>query len=267
MEMEKRKIDNIVEKYYSEIYLEDNRFEKRANKTEFITTTKYIDKYLKLGDKVLEVGAGTGAYSIYYAKKGYSVDAIELVESNLDFLRSKITKDMNIRAIQGNAIDLSAYKDNTFDVTLVLGPLYHLFDDEEVKKAVEEAIRVTKKNGKIYFAFVLADSTFINWGFKNKNIYGNIGTDRPVSLDYKPNNSEELIFNLRYFDEIKELLNGFDINILHYVASDGVSVNISETLEEMTEEEYNVYLGYHLSICERTDLIGYSAHLLAICEK
>ncbi len=264
--MKNRKIDNILETFYKSGYIENNRFESRANKIEFITTTKYIDAYLKSGDRILEVGAGTGAYSIYYAKRGYRVDAVELIQSNLDILKSKITEDMTINAVKGNAIDLSAYKDNTFDVTLVLGPLYHLFDDEEVKKAIEEAIRVTKKNGKIYFAFVLADFTFIKWGFQQKNLYENFGDGKMISTNFKPNNSEELVFNLRYFDEVKQLFSEFDIKNLHYVASDGIGTIIKDDLNDMTDEEFNIFVDYHLSICERPDLIGYSGHILGIFE-
>ncbi len=262
-----RNIDKILDNYYSFRNDEENRFKGRASRIEFITTTKYIDKYLKDGDRILEIGAGTGVYSVYYAKKGYLVDAIELIQSNLDILRSKISDDMNIKAIKGNALNLSKYDDNAFDITLVLGPLYHLFSDEEINKAISEAIRVTKVGGKIYLAFLLFDFTLIKWGIQNKNLYENFGDDKMVSSKFKPNNSEELIFNMTYLDEIKNIINNFDIKQLHYVATDGIGNIINEDLENMTDEEYKIFVDYHLSTCERKDLIGYSAHILVICEK
>ena len=79
---------------------------------------------------------------------------------------------------------------NTFDVTLVLGPLYHLFKSDEEEKAISEAIRVTKPNGKILIAFILFDLTMLTWGFQGKNIYENYGNDKQVSLDFKPNKSK-----------------------------------------------------------------------------
>ncbi len=265
--MKDRKIDKILDNYYSLRNDEESRFDSRANKIEFITTIKYIDKYLKSGDRILEIGAGTGTYSTYYAKKGYQVDAIELIDSNLDIFRTKISDDMNIKAIQGNALDLSMYDDDTFDMCLVLGPLYHLFSDEETNKAIKEAIRVTKKSGKIYLAFTLFDFTMIKWGFQNKNLYENFGDDKMVSTNFTPNNSEELIFNMRYLDEIKKILGNFDVKQLHYVASDGIGNIINDDLEKMTDEEYEIFVDYHLSTCERSDLIGYSGHILVICEK
>lgn len=266
--MKERFLDNVLDGFYKDGYVEDDRLTSdKMHYIEFITTTTYIDKYLKTGDRLLEVGAGTGAYSLYYANKGYQVDALELVQANVDVMKSKIKDGMNINAIQGNALDLSVYDDNTFDVTLVLGPLYHLFKKEEEEQAIKEAIRVTKPNGKILIAFILFDLTMLTWGFQGKNIYENYGENKQVSLDFKPNNSEDLIFNMRYFDEVRTLMNKFDVKKLSYVATDGVGRVMREDIDNMTDDEYKMFVDYHLSICEREDLIGYSGHILSIIEK
>lgn len=266
--MKERFLDNVLNDYYQDVYSEDNRLTKdKIHHMEFITTTHYIDKYLKKEDRILEVGAGTGAYSLFYASKGYQVDAVELVQANVDILKSKIKDGMNIKAIQGNALDLSMYDDNTFDITLVLGPLYHLFKPEEEEKAISEAIRVTRPNGKILIAFVLFDLSMLVWGFQEGNIYENYGDDKLVSLDFKPKNEEELIFNMRYFSDIKELMNKFNVKKLCYVATDGVGRTMRDKINSMTDDEYKLFVNYHLSICEREDLIGYSGHILSIIEK
>ena len=94
------KIEKILENYYNN-YDEDSRLIRdKAHSIEYITTTKYIEKYLKKGDRIIEVGAGTGRYSINYAQKGYQVDSVELISKNLEILKSKITKDMKINAIK-----------------------------------------------------------------------------------------------------------------------------------------------------------------------
>ena len=266
--MKNRKLDNIIEKFYKEICIEDERLTKdKMHKIEFITTTNYIEKYLKPGNRILEIGAGTGAYSLYYANKGYKVDAIELSKSNVEVFKTKITKDLDVNVIQGNAVDLSLYKDNTFDITLCLGPLYHLFKEEETTLAIKEAIRVTKPGGKIYLAFILFDLTMLTWGFKEKNVYENYGENKQISENFKPNNAEELIFNMRYFEDIKKLIKSFNLKTINYVATDGIGRVIKDEINQMSEEEYNLYIKYHLSICEREDLIGYSGHILAILEK
>ena len=105
------------------------------------------------------------------------------------------------------------------------------------------------------------------WGFQGKNIYENYGADKKVSLDFRPNNSEKLIFNMRYFSDVKKLMNKFDVNKICYVATDGVGRVMREDIDNMTDEEYRMFVNYHLSICEREDLIGYSGHILSIIEK
>ena len=160
--MNQKVIEEILEKYY-ENRKEDKRLIKdKAHQVEFLTTTRYVDRYLKKGDKILEIGAGTGRYSIHYAKKGYEVEAVELTKANIKVFQKQIEDNMKIKIRQANALNLNMYEDNTFDVTLLLGPLYHLFTKEEKEKAIEEAIRVTKPKGKIYLAYITNDAVIIS---------------------------------------------------------------------------------------------------------
>lgn len=81
--------------------------------------------------------------------------------------------------------------DNAFDVTLVFGPLYHLYEKEEVEKAIDEAIRVTKKDGIILFAFIsvfaIMYSNYFtgNWG---------AGQEENFTQDYKVRHFKEQLF-------------------------------------------------------------------------
>ena len=113
-----------METYYNK-FNEDKRLTHRHGIIEFNTTIKYIDKILKNmnNPKIIDVGAGCGKYSIYLSDKGYDVTAIELVKHNLMTLKSK---NKNVKAYQGNALNLSKFKDNSFDMVLLFGPLYHL---------------------------------------------------------------------------------------------------------------------------------------------
>jgi len=133
-------------------YAEDSRLGRtRQGQLEYITTMSYIHRYAQPGTKLLEIGAGTGRYSIALAREGYAVTAVELVTRNLEILKKNAGGIENLHAVQGDALDLSPFPDQTFDVTLVFGPMYHLYEKEDVQKALKEAIRVTKKNGVILF--------------------------------------------------------------------------------------------------------------------
>ena len=253
----------ILNEYYSG-YDEDERLIKdKSHNLEFVVTKEYIEKHLKENDKVLEIGAGTGRYSLYYADKGYDVTAIEFVENNLNILKSKITNNMNIKAEQGDIIDLSRFEDNTFDMTLVLGPLYHLFDDKEIDKAIKEAIRVTKKDGIIMIAYITSDGVFAKWGVEHLLD----GYPNDFDKDFKLKRYPEGKFAPFYISEFKELMSKYNITYLNNVSTDGIACLITDEINELSEEEYKVWIKYQLSVCEREDLQGYSNHMLYICKK
>ena len=100
---------DLVQEIYRR-YDEDSRLNKsQAARVEFLTTVRYIEKYLTPGAKILDVGAGAGEYSFYFARKGYSVSALELADANIAAFRAKMTEHDPIDLVQGNALDLSRY--------------------------------------------------------------------------------------------------------------------------------------------------------------
>ena len=259
--MDKRKEN--IDKFYNN-YDEENRLVKdNTHNVEYLVSKEYIDRYLKEGDKVLEVGAGTGRYSLHYANLGYDVTAIEYTEHNLDILKDKITNDMKIVAEHGDAIDLSRFEDNTFDVTLVLGPLYHLYEDEDIDKAIKEAIRVTKKNGIIMIAYITSDGVFAEWGVDHLLD----GYPNDFDKNFKLIRYPEGVFAPFYISEFKEIMSKYDVTLLHNVATDGIVHIMEDKINSLSKEEFNVWVKYQLSICEREDLQGFSNHMLYICRK
>lgn len=255
----------IINSFYNEKCDEETRLLSQHGKVEFITTTHYIDKYLKENDKILELGAGTGRYSLHYANKGYDVTAIEYVERNVEVLKSKITENMNIVAEQGDALDLSRFEDNQFDMTLVLGPLYHLYDDEDIHQAIREAIRVTKQNGIIAIAYLTSDSIMIDWALMGDHLLDGYPNDFDES--FKLTRYPEGIFAPFYISEFKEIMSQYPIEFLHNVATDGFTHHVKDKIDSLSKEEFEVWMRYHLSTCEREELQGYSNHMLYICKK
>lgn len=257
-------VNEILNKYYSEYDEEARLVKDRSHHVEFITTIEYIDRYLKENDRILEVGAGTGRYSLYYASKGYKVDSVELIQSNIDVFKTKIKDDMDINVIQGNALDLSMYEDETFNVTLVLGPLYHLFTKEDKEKAISEALRVTKKGGMIFLAYITNDAVILSYGLRKGNL---LRIPELVDENYKVKDIPEEIFSVNLVDEFDEMMNSFSIEHLHNVATDGISAQLAEYVNKLSDEEYDIWVKYHLKTAERKDLLGYSNHILYIARK
>ncbi len=259
--MENEHLDN----YYSN-YDEEGRLLSRHGSVEFLTTTRYIDKYLTPGMKILEVGAGTGRYSLHYAKNGYQVEAVELIKHNIECFKNKITEDMKVNIRQGNACDLSIFEDNSFDITLLLGPLYHLYNIEDKKKAVGEALRVTKPGGLIYAAFIMNDAVILGWGLLSGNLVNGI-KDGIVTDQFHCVGKPELLFEMSTVNEINDLMGAFSIDKLHMAATDGMASYFSETIDNAEIELFEAWLKYHFHSCEREELIGYSNHVVYVGRK
>ena len=218
--------------YYNN-YDEDSRLSPRHGTVEFLTTMRYIEKYIKPGSRVLEIGAGTGRYS------------------------------------QGNALDLSAFSDNQYDITLLLGPLYHLYTKKDKRQALGEAIRVTKQGGIIFAAYVISDGCLLDEGFNRGNInaaeYIKNGLLDPETFAAKSEPKD--LFELVRKEDIDDLMSIFPTTRLHYAAADGCALLIREAIDKMDDETFKLYLKYHYATCERKDLTGITSHAIDIFQK
>lgn len=250
-------------------YDEDSRLVLQYGTVEFLTTMHYIEKYIKTGDHVLEIGAGTGRYSHALARQGYVVDAVELVEHNIEIFSKNILPGENITIVQGNALNLSDFPDNEYDVTLLLGPLYHLYNKEDKRQALREAIRVTKPKGVIFAAYVISDGCLLDEGFNRGNInvaeYIENGLLDPQTFAAKSEPKD--LFELVRKEDIDDLMSIFSTTRLHYVATDGCTLLMREVINEMDNETFNLYLKYHFATCERGDLAGITSHAIDIFRK
>lgn len=255
---------SLLEDYYSH-FNEDHRLKTRHGMVEFVTSTKYILEYLNddFNKKILDVGAGTGAYSIYFSEKGYDVTAVELVEHNIEIFKKKNSK---AKIFKGNAMDLSMFADSSFEVVLLFGPMYHLLLESEKLKALEEAKRVVKKNGRIFVSYYMNDYAILTYGFIKKHILESIEEGR-VDKSYHMQNLKDDLYSMVRIEDIDKFNKLTLLKREKIIASDGASNYIRVALNALSEEEFKEYIKYHLSICERYDMLGASAHLLDIVYK
>ncbi len=241
---------------------EATRLSSKSARIEFLTTVRQIEKHLKPGMKILDLGAGTGEYSIYFAKRGYEVTSIEIVEKHVIQIIEKIDVEMTIEVFQGNALDLSAIKDSTYDIILCLGPLYHIEKIEDRLKCIKEIKRVCKENGMMYFAFISNDMVIVTEAFLyNPNFFsGQSYNHESFKLINQP-------FIFHTVDDCRKLLRDSDLKIISEIAADGLSELFADQINNMDEKSYMQWINYHFYCCEKPEFLGASNHLLFISKK
>ena len=255
--------DIIINKYTE--YDEDARLvTDRGHNIEYLTTMRYIQKFLKKGAKILEIGAGTGRYSITLAEMGYDVTAVDLVPHHVEIMRSKAKKLNNFRCFVADALDLSQFEDNSFDMVLNFGPMYHLFNKKDKTQAIKETLRVAAKNGICMFAYLPCASFMTGYGLRHQcvnHLYAAI--DKTGRVKDIPSE----VFTCFYIEDFQALFAKSNTEYITNVATDGIAYAMREWIEELSEEDYQAFLKWHFMTCERLDQQGYSSHLLYICKK
>lgn len=252
-----------LDKLY-ESFEEDKRLNKsKAHGIEFLTTTSFIDKYLKEGMKILDIGAGTGAYSIHYAKKGYDVTAVEPVKRNLDIIKSKALKEnVKIDIHQGNALDMANFPDESFDIVLCLGPLYHLNNDTDKLRCIEETKRVCKKDGKTFYAYLSNDMIFVTESmlYDKEYLGGRLYDHATFELVDVP-------FCFMTVGHMKHLMELSNLKKVNHFAADGLSELLRDKINELSDKQFKEWFRFHLHACEKEELIGFSNHIVFVAEK
>ena len=258
--------NSLLRQYY-ETHAEDERFSTRHGSVEFLTTLRYIEKYVRPGDRIIEIGAGTGRYSHELARRGFRVDAVELIPRNIEIFRENTKPGESVTVSQGNALDLSAFESEKYDLTLLLGPLYHLYSEKDQRRALQEALRVTKSGGILFCAYCGNDACVLQACFERAFLLNPRYQALTDPATFKLSSTPEEIFSLNRIEEIEELTALLPADRICMVGTDMFAHYKREMLDSMPDELFEQYLRYHFSICERRDMIGISNHFLDILKK
>ena len=255
----------IVSRFYGQANEETRLRRSRHGQLEYATTLHYIHRYAAPGSRVLEIGAGTGRYSIALAREGMDVTAVELVDSNLAVLRKNSQGLENIKSYQGDAANLRAIADGAFDLTLSLGPMYHLYEAEEVCRAIDEAIRVTRPGGVMLFAFLSVYAImYANY------LQGNwaAGQKENFTPDYRVKHYKEQLFTGYDVNEFERLFANKPVQHITTASADGPLEAIEDRPDfSIREEDFDAFVAWHLAFAEKRELLGAASHLLYVCRK
>ena len=258
---------DFIEKYYNK-FNEDKRLQSRHGIVEFTISLEYITKYLNLQKnseqlKILDVGAGTGRYSYALHNLGHNVTAVEYVKKNLSVLKQNYPY---IKAYQGSALNLSRFKNESFDAVILFGPMYHLFSFEDKLQALEEAKRVTKKDGVIFVAYLLNNYAIIRHGFMDKHIVESINLGK-VDQNFNIHSNIEDLYSYINLEDIEKLNTSANLNRKEIISPDGPTDYIRPYINNLSEEEFNLYIDFVRKNSNNPTQIGASSHIVDILVK
>ena len=259
-----------VQAYYdTDVELEWNRI---ANRPEFLLTCRMLDRYIKSGDTVLDIGGGPGRYSLYLAERGCNVTLVDLSPKNTAFaLEEAGRRGLFIKAVAGDACVVdSLVKEQVFDHVLLMGPLYHLLEESQRTQAVNAALNVLKPGGVFFASFLTimggmiyfitdAPSTIIHEAeaefiecFKNKKSF--VG----------------MAFTNAFFIEQSEILpfmTQFALDKLHLFGQEGMISASERNIMSQPKEVVDVWLDLCEKTWEREELLSWSQHLMYVGRK
>lgn len=230
---------------------------------EFLTTKKYMTQVIPNNSKILDACAGCGYYSFFLAEQGHIVTAGDYVEHNINEIKMKQEQSPVLHDIyMGSATSLSQFCDDEFDVVLNMGAYYHITDKNERIKSISECLRVLKPGGLFFMAYLNIFHGIVSFHHEWKDDFSQV--ERGFERGYI---NDDSLFYLSTPEEIEDIMQSFNLKILHNVATDGLNTPIEDTLNSMTDDVFERYMNFHYKTCEIKSILGYSEHALIICKK
>lgn len=249
-----------LEELYQHVHEEERLQKSPAAHIEFLTTTQYLTQYLHGHERILDLGAATGAYALPLAEAGYEVCAMDLMPHHLNRLKQQKKKQMKLILHQGNAMDLSRFSDDSFDIILCMGPLYHL-KEEEQRICLDEMHRVVKDDGIIFCAFLSNLAVFTTEALYPNSSFLNSSQYDPTT--FKVINDP---FVSTYVQKAEQLFQSMGFTLLKTFSQDGLAEVLAERINALTKPQYEEWLRFHLAICEQREQLAHSNHLISILQ-
>lgn len=282
--------EELVKKAYSEGGEREweRLFRDPWSRLEFDTAMHFLTKYLPKKGSILDAGGGPGRYTIEFARLGYDVVLLDLTLELLEIAKRQIrTAKVQSRVkkiIEGSIDDLSRFQNDSFDAVVCLGgPLSHILDKKQREKAVDELIRVAKKNAPIFVSvygrlalcilalhYLWPDMLTAPDIFRRYAIKGDDFTleDFSSSQEFF---KKKRIRSLSHFYLPEELRKEFGgkTKILEMVGLHGIFTPYHERYNEVYKlRKYNKILWEtHLKTCTHPSIVGISVHMMIICKK
>lgn len=227
---------------------------------EFEVTMHHLHRFLKPGMQILDIGAGTGRYASALMAEGYSVKAVELVKRNIDVF---LEREPGADVVQGDARNMPFIPDATADITLLLGPLYHLIGDEQKLMALKEAKRVTKPDGFVIVAYLMNEYSILSYCFDEERI-ADLMARGVVDNDFHIRAQDDELYDYVRMEDVNRLNAMAGLERVTVFSPDGAADYMRTRLNRMSDETFRLFIEYQKRISERMDLIGAGSHIVDV---
>lgn len=261
----------VVKDYYNS-YAE-TEWKRIAGRPEFLITRRYLDRYIKPGDKVLDIGGGPGRYSIYLASKGCDVTLFDLAEVNLKFaLERAAEQNVNIKVICGDACVADTLVNEKFDHVLLMGPMYHLLDVSDRIMAVNAALSLLKSQGTIFVSFISMNAGIIyGMKFSPEIITSTVPCDAEYLESYitKKSYAGDAFTKAAFIEqsEILPFMSRFPLRKLHLFGQESILSHCENNIMSQPEEVVKVWLDLAEAVSEREELLSWAEHIMYVGRK
>ena len=263
---------NEIERFYDDTcQSEQTRLER--HRLEFEMTRRALDEYVLQKATVADIGSGPGKYSLYLASNNHIVTSIDLSVKNLDLLKEESNKKkVKIKDfVHANALSLPMLADQSFDVVLCMGPLYHLLGEDERTKAVDECLRILKPGGLVFIAFVSIyaqvlsllkkDPSYLPEWRKHLEKLINTGVN---DIDFDSG------FTWAYFFkpfEIEKFMQIFPVEKLKIVGVESLACQSEKKLMDLPEKRFQEWVDFLYKFSDDPSTWGAVQHILYIGRK
>ena len=262
-------ISDIREYYDSSVENEDGRLERHPVERDI--TWRYLNRFLPRSGKLLEIGAATGAYTIPLAEKGYEITAVDLSSSLLEKCREKVLERglrNRVECVAADARNLSDIQSTDYDAVLLMGPLYHLSDENDRLSVIRQVSERLKPGGRIFSSFISRYGIWRDILVKSPQLIKYPEDVRSVLETGKdlvvPSWNSQFRAYFVTVPEIEPLHARFGFRTL---ALTGIELIPDEAYEKLSADERRLWLDLLVRIGTEPSVIGNSCHILYIGEK